>query len=403
MTWWVAAAVVAAAATACGSSNSSPSSSAGTTSSSSSSSSIHYKGTINVGLVSDFTGDLEVASNMQGAQAYIDSVNASGGVDGYKIVPQEYDTQSSPATAVQAFRRAIAANPTAIIGASFAATSALPTLAASGIPVVGDGFAPGWAGHKTLFPAAGDLTTHLSDIYLVVAKKFTGSTKIALIGSAIDAPSQANLIQQASRAGIQFVLKDLNLTLTPSSAQFLATAEQIKSSGAGAVVGLGVEGLAQLQVDLNQLGAKAITIATDFSPATTSENGLIFSIPWAAPFVTGNPGVAQYIAAMNKYGYGSLIDTASYAPFRWAQAALLVHALQVAGPPFSQAAVVKALSETKNFTPDGITPPVSFPEFQTIGGNCQSVMQVVDGKWKALINGPSPFVCGGPSLPDPSS
>ena len=397
--WCAAAAVVVVAVAACGSS----ASPASTSASSGSSSARSYKGTINIGVVSDFTGDLEVASNMQGALAYFDYVNANGGVDGYKIAVQEYDTQSSPATAVQAIRRAIAAKPTAILGASFVATSGLPTLAASGIPAVGDGFAPGWTGHKTLFPAGGDLTTHLSDVYYVVAKKFGGSAKVALVGSAIDAGDQANLIQQTSRAGVKLVLKDLNLGLTPTSAQFLAAAEQIKSSGAGAVVDLGVEGLAQLQVDLNQLGVKVKSLATDFSAATTSENGLIFSIPWAGPYVTGDPGITQYVAAMKKYGYGSLIASAAYAPFRWAQAALLVHALQVAGAPFSHAAVVKALSETKNFTADGVIPPVSFPAFQTIGGHCQSVMEVVDGEWKSLINGSSPFICGGPSLADPKS
>jgi hypothetical protein len=198
-------------------------------------------------------------------------------------------------------------------------------------------------------------------------------------------------------------MKDVGLSLVPTSAQFLATAEQIKSSGAGAVVDLGVEGVSQLQVDLNQLGAKASVIATDFSPATSNENGLLFSLPWAEPYISGDPGITQYTAAMNKYGYGNLLDTASYAPFRWAQAALLVQALKTAGPPFSQAAVVKALSETKNFTANGVVPPVSFPEFQTIGGHCQTVMQVVNGQWKALINGPSPFVCGGQSTADPAS
>ncbi|HEX3803126.1 MAG TPA: hypothetical protein VHV75_09820 [Solirubrobacteraceae bacterium] len=47
-------------------------------------------------------------------------------------------------------------------------------------------------------------------------------------------------------------------------------------------------------------------------------------------------------------------------------------------------------------------PPASFPLFQKVGTHCQSVMKVVNGQWTGLTSGPNPFVCGGPSLPDPS-
>src|ERR1700678_4287458 len=90
---------------------------------------VKSKGTITIGLISDFTGDLEVASNFQGALAFADYINANGGVDGYKLVVKEFDAQSSPTAAVQAVRQAIAAKPVGIIGASFVIGSGLPTLA----------------------------------------------------------------------------------------------------------------------------------------------------------------------------------------------------------------------------------------------------------------------------------
>jgi hypothetical protein len=43
------------------------------------------KGTIDVALVSDFTGPLAPSTGVDGALAYFDEVNAEGGVDGYKI------------------------------------------------------------------------------------------------------------------------------------------------------------------------------------------------------------------------------------------------------------------------------------------------------------------------------
>lgn len=361
-----------------------------------------FKGTIKVGVVSDLTGDLSVSSDMQGALAYFDSVNAKGGVDGYKIVPTEYDTQSSPSAAVQAFRRAIAAKPTAIVGSSDVAGSALPALAQSGIPAVGDGFAPGWTGHKNLFPIEGDQVSHYSDVMLVVNRLYGHATKIALLGGTVGLPDANNLINQASRAGVQLVMKDLSAPLVPTSAQFLSLAQQIKASGAQGVVGLGVEGQSQLQIDLNQLGAHVTVIATDLEQPTTSENGLLYSNSWAEPAVKHDPGINAYLAAMKKYGYGKLAYSSAYGPIKWAMAGLLVQALKKAGPPFSRASVINALSKTKNFTADGVVPDASFPKFQKVGTSCQVVLKVVNGKWVSVKNNAYPFVCGGPSLPDPS-
>ena len=361
-----------------------------------------FKGTIKVGVVADLTGPLSVASDMQGALAYFDKVNAAGGVDGYKIVPTEYDTQSSPSAAVQAFRRAIAAKPAAIIGSSDVAASALPALAQSGIPSVGDGFAPGWTGHKNLFPIEGDQVGHYSNVMLVVQKLYGHATKIALLGGTVGLPDAKNVLAQASKSGVQIVMQDMDVPLVPTSAQFLSLAEQIKASGAQGVVGLGVAGQSQLQIDLNQLGADTTVIATDFGAATTSENGLLYSNSWAEPYVKHDPGMNAYIAAMRKYGYGKLVYTTAYGPIKWAMAALLVQGLKKAGPPFSRKAVIKVLGKTKNFTANGVVPDASFPAFQKIGTSCQVVLKVVNGQWVSEKNNAYPFVCGGPSLPNPS-
>lgn len=406
--WWLAAVAVAVAAAACGSSSKVSSMSSGGSGSPSKSSSrtsrtsggSASKGTINVALVGDFTGNLELASGYQGAEAYIDSVNASGGVGGYKINLQDYDTQSSTTSAVQAFRRAIAAKPTAILAGSFVAASGLPTLAASGIPAVGDGTAPGWTGDRNMFPVLGDESTHISDILEVVAHRYAGATKMALLGSNLYTADLANLVKSAPSAGVDLVMKDLTLPLVPTSAQVLSVAQQVKSSGAQAVAAIGVENLTQLQIDLNQLHANVKVVSTDFFEPNSTENGLLYSEPWANQYITGDPGVTQYVTDMHKYGFGKAIEAESFAPLRYGMAALLVKALKQAGPPFTASSIISALASTKNFTADGMLPAISYPAFQTVGDHCQSVLQVVNGKWKPLTTGPNPFVCGGPSTAD---
>ena len=119
------------------------------------------------------------------------------------------------------------------------------------------------------------------------------STKVAFIGSAIDAPQQKVLLDHAAPAGITFVMKDFSEQLVPTSPQYLSMAEQIKASGAGAVVDFGIENMAALQTDLNQLGASNMkVIGTDMPPASTAANGLLVGLPWATNVVTGDPGVA---------------------------------------------------------------------------------------------------------------
>ena len=417
---WSVAVLVVIGVAACGSSSSSSSSASGgssgaagssggstsaagsSTSSSGGSgqsSSTHaFKGTIKVAVIADETGPSSIGAGTQGFLAYFDSVNASGGVDGYKIVPTQYDTASDPASAVQAVRHAIAGKPTAVVSGSFSIGSGLPTLATSGIPAVGDGGASGWTGHKSLFSVVGDQTVHSSDAPLVIAKKYAGATKVGLIGSSYSSLQQQALIKDAPKLGMQIVMKDVGLPIAPTSAEFLSAAEQMKSDGAQAVIDSGSEGLSELQIDLNQLGVKAKVVANDeYSTPSTKEDGLMFTDEWANPYVTNDPGMAAYAAAMNKFGYGSVIKTNVWTPLRWAQADLLVTALKKAGPPFSSAAVVKALAATKGFTAGGVVPSASFPQFQQTGGHCQAVMEVEGTQWKSLANGSNPFICGAPS------
>lgn len=413
--WSVAPLIAATVVAACGSSSGGSATSSGTSgsatssgtsgstggasaSSSSSTTTRSFKGTIKVAVISDLTGPSSIGAGTQGILAMFDSVNASGGIDGYKIVPTEYDTASDPATAVQAVRHAIAAKPAAVVSGSFSIGSGLPTLAASGIPAIGDGGASGWIGHGSLFSIVGDQTVHTSDTSLLIAKKYAGATKIALIGSSYSSLAQKALEADASKVGVQIVLKDVGLPIAPTSAEFLSAAEQMKSDGAQAVIDSGSEGLSELQIDLNQLGTKAKVVTNDeYSTPSPRENGLIFTDAWANPYVTDDPGIEAYKAAMQKFGYGSLVKTNVWTPLRWAEADLLVTALKTAGPPFSNAAVVKALSETKNFTAGGVVPPASYPQLQQTGDHCQAVMEVEGTKWVSLINGSNPFICGAPS------
>ncbi len=366
------------------------------------------KGSINVALVSDFTGQLAPSTGVDGAIAYFKWVNAHGGIDGYKLNVKQYDSASTPTAAVQAFRRAVASKPAAILESSSGAeVSALGVVVNSGLPVVDDGFAPGWIGKSNLFSPVGDVSTHLSSVWLTVLKKFAHVSKVAVIGSSLETGDLKLLSESGPEAGVKIVMSDTSEPETLTSAQALTLAQQIKSSGANGVSVIGVLAINQLQSDLNQLGAHVTVLDPVFESSAgfgTKINGELFAEDWASPFTKNNPGITSYLAAMNAAGYGKTAYTDSFAPFRFAQSEMLVQeGLAKARPPYTKQAVIKALSKVKNWTAGGILSGVSFPQYQHVGIHCLSVMKVVKGKWITETNGKDPFVCGGPSKATPTA
>jgi branched-chain amino acid transport system substrate-binding protein len=367
------------------------------------------KGVVNIAVVADETGSFAPANGTGAILAYFDQVNANGGVNGYKIVPTVYDAGSAPATAEQAVRRAIAARPAAIVAASIGIGSALGTLAQSGIPVVGDGFVPGWTGQPNLFSVLGDASGHNSDVW-VQALKSVGATKIAMLTSPVEIGDAKLWTKLAPSVGVSVVMSDYSVPTVPSSAAALSIAQQIKASGANGVLIVGLfGGEAQFQADLNQLGTHITVLETgEFGPEVlstygSSVNGMLFAEAWASQYTTNNSGIASFVSDMQKYGYSSQTYAAFAVP-HYAEAKLLVEkGLAAVGAPFSASALIKALGSVQDYTADGLLQKTSYPEFQQIGTNCLAVTRVVDGKWVAEINSSYPFICGGPSVPVPAS
>jgi hypothetical protein len=128
-------------------------------------------------------------------------------------------------------------------------------------------------------------------------------------------------------------------------------------------------------------------------------DGMEFGGVFASAYTKDDPGVTDYVTAMKKAGYTSQ----TYEPYpilRYGQAKMLVEqGLEPAGAPFKASAIIKSLAGLKNYTADGIFPPVSFPAFQKDGSACLSVAEVVNSKWQALKSGATPWVCANPSLP----
>jgi branched-chain amino acid transport system substrate-binding protein len=359
---------------------------------------------IHLSYIGDLTGlyaPLEGSATVAGAKAYLAYVNAHGGIKGAKVVLQVLDTQSTSAGGVSAARRAVASHPFAIVnGSNGWLASAWGILgAAKTVPIIGSSYSPGFLGKRNVFAVFGDVITHSTDAW-VQPLLIGGHKNLALIGTSNGAPALQvvqHLLQTVD--GGTTAIFDSAEQPVDDAATLLALAQRIVASGANGV--LAFTGNPQaLQVDLNGLNANIQVVGSgDPLPSYITQygstiNGLVFALGPASPWSTQDPGVVQFSQVMVKYGGGQTYAHDVQAELGYAIMKTTLDAIQHSGAPYTSAKLMTYMSHLKNYTAGGLLPPMAFPKFQTSGSPCLGFSVVENGKWKSLIPGPSPFICG---------
>jgi branched-chain amino acid transport system substrate-binding protein len=168
--------------------------------------------TLTIGVVSDFTGvaSSSFTTDLKGVQAYVNAVNATGGVDGYKLNYAVGDTTSTPTGALTAVQElvqhdnvfAIVENSSVFYGAEAYALQA-------GIPVVGTSIdGPDWndPADSNLFAAGGVLNQNYTILAQGQFMKSQGVTSCATVGYSSSVSSQlsaSNFIRSCQDAGLK--------------------------------------------------------------------------------------------------------------------------------------------------------------------------------------------------------
>jgi branched-chain amino acid transport system substrate-binding protein len=358
--------------------------------------------TITVGLIVDVTG-IEGAyngPNLPVMEAVLNAANASGGIHGVKFNIKTYDSQSTPAGGLTAVRQAISDHDFAILAEGGGFDSGLALLASAGIPTIGSGDSPNWTGpdRAALFPWQGDDISENTTAWMKYCVSL-GKTKFALITGSNPASIPALEVwkKMVPLAGGTVVLFREGIN-SANTVDLTATAHEVINSGANCVLNL-LDYPVALQPELNQLGGSDIVDvqATSFGSAVTSQygnsaNGVVYANFPASPYATQDPGVRQYLAFMHKYVPSQ--DPAGLWEKGYVAAEFFLHALSELKPPFTQQNLIKVLNSTNGYTADGMSGPISFPDFHLNGDLCLSYSVVRNGTWQAAINSPDPFVCG---------
>lgn len=399
--WGCAVLVVAActALAACSSSSSggsSPGSSASTGGSK----------TITIGFVTDLTG---VASSgfltsKQGIDAYLDQINAAGGVNGYKIKYILADTTSTPTGALTAVQKLVQQNNVfAIVENSSDFFGAEPYALQQGIPVVGSAIdGPYWADPKdtNLFASAGVTNENYENVADGQFMKSQGVTKCASIGYSSSPSSSlaaAGFVKSCQAAGLKSGY--LNTQFPFGSTDVGPIALAMKNAGVDGLFLPTVPSTSfALVAALRQLGVslKSILLATGYggdllasTAAVQAAQGVEFSTIGAAA-EANTPATQQRAADLAKVGVTGSPTFAEQEDFLTLSA--FVAGLKAAGPNPTRQSFMQAMDGIKNFNAGGLLAPenIDFRNYTPTTG-CLWVARLNGEKFSVVPGTP---ICG---------
>jgi branched-chain amino acid transport system substrate-binding protein len=323
--------------------------------------------------------------------AWVESVNARGGIDGHRIELLTADDGNSAAQDL-ANARTFVEKYGAIALVNFnpapGGAAAVDEYARKKhVPIVGgNNIEPIFNQSPVIFPVTPSSDTQ--DYSWAAAMNDAGKKKVAALycteGQAC-ADKEANWKKYAQQLGMQVVYDSRASVAQPD---FTANCIAARSAGAEAMVPV-LDSASQLRVarDCDRQGYRPMFIAPGpFPQAPSYIEGMVATLqgfPW---FLTsGSPVLEEYGTAMRKYVTSQIT---AVTPQGWVAGKALERALQLAGvsnPPTPKD-VFKGLYALNGDTLGGITPPLRFVEGKASPEmRCMFVAKVVGGKWIAPI------------------
>jgi branched-chain amino acid transport system substrate-binding protein len=378
-------------------------SSSGSGSSSKASTGASGSKTITIGFVTDLTG---VASSgfltsKLGIDAYLNHLNAAGGVNGYKIKYILADTNSTPTGALTAVQKLVQQdNVFAIVENSSDFFGAEPYALAQGIPVVGSAIdGPYWGDPKdtNIFAAAGVTNENYTSVAAGQFMKSQGVTKCASLGYA-SSPSSAlaaeGFIKSCELVGLKSGY--LNTQFPFGSTNVGPIALAMKAAGVDGVFFPTVPSTSFALVEaLHLLGVKlkASLLPTGYggdlltSPAAIAAGQGIDFEPIGPPAEANTPATRERAAELASVGVTTDPTFAEQEDFLVLTA--FVAGLKAAGGNPTRQSFMAAMSKITNYDANGLLAPekINFRDY-TPGTGCLWVAQLRGSKFFVMPNTP---------------
>jgi branched-chain amino acid transport system substrate-binding protein len=363
---------------------------------------------IKIGVLTDLSGAASASytTTELGIKAYVNHLNATGGVNGHKITYVMADGQSTAPGALTAAQKLVQSDKVfAIINNTSFFFAAQPYLLKSGVPVVSTAVGGDLINdpkQTNFFASDGALDPDAYNVGLGNFMKSKGVTKCGAVGYAQSVGSQkgaTGFLKSCQAVGLQKGY--LNNNLSFGTTDVAAMALQIKQSGTDGmyIVVTPSTGFA-LAGALRQIGAptKALLLATGYggdlllsSAGVTAAQGDYFTTG-ILPYELNNAATQAREANFEAVGVKGAL-TFSEAEAYNAMAAFTA-GLRGAGNSPTRESFMTAMTNIKDFDGEGLlSAKVDFRNYHPSSG-CTYVLQLVGTTFK--IQPGSPF-CG-PSI-----
>ncbi len=363
------------------------------------------KGTINIGDICSCTGPLGASYEVgpPALVAWAKSVNANGGVDGYKINVIYKDDQSNPGTSLSEAQSLISSNVAAIVDNTNYDTSWEQAAETAHIPIIGGGAVS--ALPLTSSNVFSIQTTE--DVYAlaqVLSAKKVDKTKIGDLYCA-EAPACSELVPILQKTAKAVGGVTVAYTARISASQPNYTAECLAAQQAGVnILSIG-ESITAVEHVLGdcvkqgyspwvQTGNGAVSPSNLTTPAMGEHAiGYETDIPF---FETSAPPVQQYLRAIKKYE-PQILHNSNYdeiALANWISGLAIGQAIQAGlqgkSGGFTTQDVYDGLYTFHNNTLGGAAPPLTYKSGQTNPVHCWFWIGINDHKFNTKY-GTHPF------------
>jgi branched-chain amino acid transport system substrate-binding protein len=341
-------------------------------------------------------GGANVGGIPKGVNAWVASINASGGLNCHPLRYLIADDGADPSRNQELIQQMITQNHVlAFVGMNdvLTAQASIGYVDQQRIPVIGDSTgetaqvfqSPMYFPQSPSGPAMFELTVAaLSQI-----GKPLGKVKLAAvtcIEAALCSSAGPSIPQWAARFGMQMVYQAKASIVQPDYTALCQGAQNAGAQTFAVIMDSGSIGrLIKSCSTVNYhpiFAAPSLTAALSLAGDQTNAGliGGLGVIPW---MVTSNPGVTQYLQALHQYAPGLQPDAQTISG--WVAAKIFQEATQhLSEPPTSQS-VLQGLWSIKNNDFGGMTAPLTFvanqPPVQQV---CWFIVQISGGKWVPL-------------------
>lgn len=347
---------------------------------------------IPVGVVGSYSGF--AASSVSGArdaiQAWADSVNTSGGINGRPVKLYVEDDAGSTSTSVTAVKRLVEQDHVvAIVGqASLNADPWASYVEQKGIPVVGGNTAATtYLSNPDFFSEGGNLVANFYGVAAVA--KQSGSTLGNLYCAEIPACAATVTLLQTF-GGSQGVSVKYASKVSSSAPDFTAPCQGLKQSGVKAyTLGLATATLKRVAASCRQQGVASQLILSNVADSTFASDSAFDGtkmVDGIVPFFDqSNAATKEFHSAMSKYAPsvgGSKSPFNEQVTSAWVSGKLFEAAVKASGSQsITPASIKKGLYTMHDETLGGLSVPLTFTPGKANPHNCYFVYGVKSGKF----------------------